>query len=58
LENGQTQEKLVIKGKTEGHEYETISRYPLEMEINEEEWIGEMKQRPNIYNRRIEFSVY
>jgi hypothetical protein len=55
LENGQTQEKLVIKGETQDHNYVTIARYPMEMEIDEE-WIEEMKQRPNISNRRIEFS--
>jgi hypothetical protein len=57
LENSQTQEKLVIKGRTQGHEYVSISRYP--MGTNEEEWAEEMqmsqRQYPSIVNRRIEF---
>jgi hypothetical protein len=51
LENGQTQEKLVIKGTTRRHV--SISRFP--MGTNEEEWIEEMNQRPNTDNRKIEF---
>jgi hypothetical protein len=56
LENGQTQEKLVIQGKTElhDHDYVTISRYP--MGISEEEWIKVMCQHPTIHKHRsIEF---
>jgi hypothetical protein len=52
LENGKTQEKLVIK---RGH-YVTISRYPVG--INEAEWMEEMSQDPNIHNRKIEFGQY
>jgi hypothetical protein len=54
LENGQTQEKLAIKGITEGHDYVTITRCPLEMEINDE-WGEEMKQQRQNSNRAIEF---
>jgi hypothetical protein len=55
LENGQTREKLVIKGKTLGHDYVSISRYPIG--TNEEEWSEEMNQRPNFDNRKIEFET-
>jgi hypothetical protein len=48
LENGQTQEKLVIKGGL----YVTISRYP--MGINEEKW---KSQYPNFGNRKIKFDA-
>jgi hypothetical protein len=55
LENSQTREKLVIKGETEtqGYDSVSISRYPLG--TNEDEWIKEMKQRPNMDSRKIEF---
>jgi hypothetical protein len=53
LENGQTQEKLVIKGKTQ---HVSISRYPIG--TNEEKWNEEMSQGPNIPNRKIEFYEY
>jgi hypothetical protein len=55
LKNGQTQEKLVTKGigTNENYDYVTISRYP--MGTNEEEWIKEMRQHPNIDNREIDF---
>jgi hypothetical protein len=46
LENGQTQEKLAIKGKTQHHDYLSISRYPLG--TNEKEWIEEMRQQSYI----------
>jgi hypothetical protein len=55
LENGHTQEKLVIRGTNE-FLYEpavSISRCP--MGTNEEEWIQEMSQHTNRYNRIIEF---
>jgi hypothetical protein len=55
LENGQTREKLVIKGKTQGQDYVSILRCPLG--TNEEEWIEEM-QRPNSDNRKIIFDPY
>jgi hypothetical protein len=56
LENSQTREKLVIKGATEFDGSATISRYP--MGTNEQEWIEEMSQRPNIYtNRMIKFDA-
>jgi hypothetical protein len=51
LENGKTREKLVIKAKTQEHDYVTISRYP--MGINEEKWNEEMNQRPNTRRRKI-----
>jgi hypothetical protein len=53
LENGQTGEKLVIKGKTEGRDPVTIARYP--MGTNEEELIEEMSKFPNRDNRYIAF---
>jgi hypothetical protein len=53
LENGQTREKLVIKGANGMYQPVTISRYP--MGTNEEEWIKEMSQYPNFGNRKIEF---
>jgi hypothetical protein len=56
LENGKTQEKLAIKGKTQDRNYVTISRYP--MGTNEEEWIIEMSQYAIIDNRKIEFMEY
>jgi hypothetical protein len=51
LENGQTQEKMVIK--RENDHIVTISRYPIG--TNEEEWDHEMRQPPNIDNRKISF---
>jgi hypothetical protein len=51
LENGQTREKLAIKGQAR---YVTISRYP--MGTNEEEW-KEMIN-PNLGNRTIHFYAY
>jgi hypothetical protein len=51
LENGQTQEKLAIKGKTEDHDYLSISRYPLG--TNEKEWIEEIVQHEYVDNRTI-----
>jgi hypothetical protein len=57
LENGQTQEKLVIKGENESyHPVVTISRCP--MGTNEEEWGEEMSQPPNFDNRTIKFDPY
>jgi hypothetical protein len=53
LENGQTQEKLAIKGTIH---YVTISRYP--MGTNEGEWDEEMNQGPNLSHRRIQFYDY
>jgi hypothetical protein len=53
LENCQTREKLVIKLKTQGPDYLSISRCP--METNVEVWIKEMRKRPNLENRTIEF---
>jgi hypothetical protein len=55
LENGQTKEKLVIKGANEDYDPVTISRCP--MGTNEEEWIDEMSKL-NIHNRRIEFNPF
>jgi hypothetical protein len=56
LENGQTQEKLVIKGRTGGQYYVTISRYP--MKTNEKEWVEEMNQVIEPDNRIIEFNAH
>jgi hypothetical protein len=56
LENDKTQEQLVIKGKTEGHDFVSISRYP--MGTNEEKFFEEMGQRPIIDNRTIYFEPY
>jgi hypothetical protein len=56
LENGQTREKLAIKGKTRGLEYVSILRYPLG--TNEEERIEEIRKHPNIDNRIIELIAY
>jgi hypothetical protein len=56
LENGQTQEKLVIKGTNDNYKPVTISRYPIG--TNEEEWVEEMSQRPDTDNRKIEFDLY
>jgi hypothetical protein len=54
LENGKTQEKLVINGAIGFYDpVVTISRYPAG--TNEEEWIQEMSQRPDIDTRKIEF---
>jgi hypothetical protein len=53
LENSQTREKLVIKGATAFDGPAMISRYP--MGTNEQVWIEEMSQRPNIDNRMITF---
>jgi hypothetical protein len=56
LENSQTREKLVIKVATSVNDPTTISRYP--MGTNEQEWIGELSQCPNIdANRRIVFDT-
>jgi hypothetical protein len=55
MENGQTQEILVIKGVNENTDYVTISRYP--MGTNEEEWNKEMNEDANIYNREIIFDA-
>jgi hypothetical protein len=43
---------MVIRGKTGGHDYVSISRYS--MGTNEDEWIED--QRPNIGNREIELT--
>jgi hypothetical protein len=56
LENGKTQEKLVIKGKTGDDKYMSISRCP--MGTNEAEWIEEMNKGPSIYNRQIGFEEF
>jgi hypothetical protein len=53
LENGKTQEKMVIKGTSH---YLSISRYP--MGTNEEEWEEEISKRINIYNRQILFHSF
>jgi hypothetical protein len=53
LENGQTQEKLVIDRKTEGQDYVSISRCP--MGTNVEKWIEEIHKHPYIGARKIEF---
>jgi hypothetical protein len=55
LENGKTQEELVIKGQ--GHDYVTISRCPMGTKANEEE-CEEMSQHTNIHNRTIIFRPY
>jgi hypothetical protein len=55
LENGQTQEKLVIKGVNGIFDPVTISRYPLG--TNEEEWNEEMSEYPKIHNRQIIFGL-
>jgi hypothetical protein len=52
LENGKTQEKLVIRGTND--DSVKISRYPMGM--NEKEWIEEMSKGPSICNRKIGFS--
>jgi hypothetical protein len=54
LENGKTQEKLVIKRETEGYDYVSISRYPMR---TNEEWIQEMSQHPNRNTRIIGFDA-
>jgi hypothetical protein len=60
LENGQTREKLVIKGANTDYHPVTISRYP--MEINEEEWEEEMSKHSKFdywqINRKIIFDPY
>jgi hypothetical protein len=57
LENGQTQEKLVIKGANERYDPVTILRCP--MGANEEEWIEEISQNLNTdSNREIIFDPY
>jgi hypothetical protein len=56
LENGQTQEKLVIKRENKIYDHVvTISRYP--MGTNQEEWIQEMSQYPDFGNREIIFDT-
>jgi hypothetical protein len=55
LENGQTQEKLVIKGKSRSRDFVRILRYPIG--TNEKEWVEEMSQHTNTHNRTIEFNA-
>jgi hypothetical protein len=54
LENGQTQEKLVLRGANEFYDpVVSISRFPIK--TNVDEWIKEMGQHPNFDNRIIQF---
>jgi hypothetical protein len=55
LDNGQTLEKLVIKGATGIYDSTTISRYTIG--TNEEEWDKEISQHQNIGHREILFDA-
>jgi hypothetical protein len=55
MENGITQEELVIKPANDNYKFMTILRYPMGTTV---EWIEEMSHYHTIHKRRIEFCEY